>query len=860
MEGMERYFESSVPEIIRREIERSGGNEVLFFAWTGEDNRVVKVQAVARGTDECVAVPLERSFLPDVLIHNHPDGRLVPSDNDMRIASFTAGRGVGFFIVDNEAGRLYVAVEPVLKRGLKPLDVEKLAALIGAGGPFARSFPGFEEREGQKEMVRRVALSFNQDSVALIEAGTGIGKSVAYLIPSIEWALLNRERVVVSTHTIHLQEQLIGKDIPDLKRALGLDFSHVLMKGRNNYVCLNKVAEIRQDLFSFLDDEEIEQFDHITRWLEVTGDGSLSDFDFVPKAALWEKINSSSETCLGGGCGLFGRCFVNRVKRRAITAHLVVTNHHYLLADASLARSGSSILPAYERIVLDEAHNLEDSASSFFTKTVTRAGILRLLGRLYSDGKRKRGYLAFLEKQGFCEGEERHERLRREVQRVKSSAGELFDGIEDLLAALGRSGGGPEGSPGGSSFGQHPVAEMGDELLEHPLWESGVCGFLMTCRADIGTLAGSLIELMELLDRKGEERAQKQLGGFVARLGDIVKAFDIFTRRNDPPGTGRSGDGSNGAEDEEVGGGHELVRHGDEGWDEAAPSGRGEYARWLEKRKDAALVVSLVDVGAMLKNLLFKRAKSTVLTSATLAVGGNFRFIRSRLTLDGEADEAVLPSPFQYDRQMGILIPNDMVGPDHPGYVPAMASGVVQVLKKTQGKAFVLFTSYRTLNEVFEMAKGELSSAGFVTFKQGSDSRMILLDRFKRDIHSILFGTESFWEGVDVPGEALECVIITKLPFRVPTEPVEKERLERIKEMGGDPFLEYSLPQAVMKMKQGMGRLIRNRTDRGIVVILDKRIRTKRYGEAFIEAMPGGRLLEGPLARILEESGEYLSR
>ena len=491
------------------------------------------------------------------------------------------------------------------------------------------------------------------------------------------------------------------------------------MKGRNNYVCLNRAAEIRQDLFSFLDDEEIEQFDHITRMARSHRRREPFRPRFCSQGRPLGEDKLGSETCLGGACGLFGRCFVNRVKRRAISAHLVVTNHHYLLADASLARSGSSILPAYERIVLDEAHNLEDSASSFFTKTVTRAGILRLLGRLYSDGKRKRGYLAFLEKQGFCEGEERHERLRREVQRVKSSAGELFDGIEDLLAALGRSGGGPEGLPGGSSFGPHPVAEMGDELLEHPLWESGVSRFLMACRADIGNLAGSLIELMELLERKGEERAQKQLGGFVARLGDIVKAFDIFTRRNDPAGTGRSGDGSNGAGNEDAGGGQEQVRHGDDGWDEAAPSGRGEYARWLEKRKDAALVVSLVDVGAMLKNLLFKRAKSTVLTSATLAVGGSFRFIRSRLALDGEADEAVLPSPFQYDLQMGILIPTDTVGPDHPGYVPAMASGVVQVLKKTQGKAFVLFTSYRTLNEVFEMAKGELVYCGFRDVQAG---------------------------------------------------------------------------------------------------------------------------------------------
>jgi ATP-dependent DNA helicase DinG len=814
---MERYFTPEVRETAKREIHRAGGNEVLFFAWTDERNMVVRVQPVARGTGECVAVPLEQSFLPDAIIHNHPDGALTPSEQDMRIAAVIAGKGVGFFIVDNDLADVYAVVEPVLKKTVRAIDGEKLASLVSAGSRFGGFIPGFEERVGQKEMIREVCEAFNGDAFALIEAGTGIGKSAAYLIPSIEWSRVNRERVVVSTNTINLQEQLIHKDIPDLKRSLGADFSFVLMKGRSNYVCLNRVGEIRKDLFSFLDDEELDQFNQILPWIEGTEDGSLSDLTFVPKPVFWEKINSGSEMCLGGSCEYFGRCFVNRVKRKAITARLVVTNHHYLLADASLLESGASILPSYDRVVFDEAHNIEDSATSFFTRAVTLSSTARLLNRLYSEGKRKKGYLLFLQKQGLAGDDPRFKSITDLVKKARASAFELFSGIDELFTA-------PEGNadPARARTEGSSVIEMGEELRAHPLWQKSLALSFGVFRTSLGKVVESLGELAGPLERKGEEKAVKQLGGFCVRIGEILKTVDLFLSETDR-----------------------------------------DYARWMEKRREAAVSVALVEIGPTLREILFSRVKTAVLTSATLTVAGSFDFLKTRLSLERSADketrEVVIPSPFDYGRQMAVLLPTDIVDPEHPGYGEALSRSAVKILKKTGGKAFVLFTSYRIMNEVFDRVKPELDTAGFLVFRQGSESRRTLLDRFKSDIHSILFGTESFWEGVDVPGEALECVIITKLPFKVPTEPIVRARLERVRVNGGDPFLDYSLPSAVMKLKQGAGRLIRNRNDRGIVVILDRRVQTRRYGRVFLDSLQGGTRLTGVLDEILSMCGGFLT-
>jgi len=804
---LHRYFHDHVIDQMRQELSDVQGNEILFFGWADEGGKVHRVEVIARGNEESVGLPLERSYLPDVIVHNHPGDDVRPSDQDVRISSHLANRGVGFIIVSSDLSRMYVVVEPVERRKVELLDAGELTAWVSRGGPLAELLPHFEEREDQKAMIEHICDAFNRGGTALIEAGTGIGKSLAYLIPSLRWALENREKVVISTNTINLQEQLLYKDIPDLQRALNADFSHVLMKGRGNYICFNRLHEAQQDLFSLIDEEELEQFSAIVEWLGTAGEETLSHLPFVPKASLWDKINSQTGTCLGGRCHYFSTCPVNRVRRAAAGAHLIVTNHHYLLADAQLGDNTAALLPPYRRVIFDEAHNLEDSATSFFTRTVKISATLKLLGRIYSGPKKGRGYLVYLKRKGDFKGGKKLEGLMAATSEVRALLFEMFEKLEGFFSIHVRTEDGERG----------PVIELSQEVRETMFWIEevlpGVDRFYRGC----SQLAYDLFDLRQTMDAESEEMNRRQIDGFVAGLMEIVETIDLFL-----------------GEDED------------------------RYVRWIEKKGELGLFVALIEVGELLQELVFSRMETCILTSATLAVGGSFEFLKNRLSLRSTAQEISLPSPFDYDRQMLVLIPRDVSLPGHPRYIDDLSSAVLRILEKTQGKAFVLFTSYQTLEVVHERIGTDLRGQGYTVFKQGSDSRRNLLDNFKADVHSVLFGTVSFWEGVDAPGRTLECVIITKIPFKVPTEPIVKARSEKILREGGNPFLEYQVPLAVIKLRQGIGRLIRNQNDRGIIAILDPRILFKNYGSLFIDSMPSENLYRGTLTEALEHIEGFL--
>jgi len=805
---MKNLFYNDVALSIREEIKRCGGNEILFFGWIDKNLKVNRVEVVARGNDACVTVPLQRSLMPDLLIHNHPQGGLTPSDQDMEIANRIAQRGVGFVIVDNELTDMYVVVEPVIKKELEKLDEQEMVKLISSEGALSLSLPGFEEREGQKHMLGLVTRAFNNSSSALIEAGTGIGKSLAYLIPAIIWSIKNRERVVVSTNTINLQEQLLFKDIPELHKALGEEFSCVLMKGRGNYVCFTRVEEVQRDLFSFIDEQEIEQFEAILKWIQVTEDGSLSDLSFMPRMSLWEKINSQSVTCSGSSCPYFNRCFVNRIKRKALTANLIITNHHYLLADAALVEAGGSILPSYERVIIDEAHNLENTATSLFTRKVNPSSVIGLLNRLYYAQK-SRGYLVYIQKNRICQDNEICKTLMEKTTELKGTVFELFEGVEKFLQQ-------PDVRGEGITGDEYGVLEVNKALFEFPAWNELVIKNIEKFISKCIELAQDLEKLFSKLDKN--EPSQKQVEGFAARIKELVDTVSIFLNLNEK-----------------------------------------QYVRWIEQKPQIGLSISLVDAGKMLYDLLFRNAGTLVCTSATLAVGGSFDFIKKRFFLPRADIEEIIPSPFPYDENMKILLPDDSPLQEEPDYLEKLAWSILQIVRKTEGKAFVLFTSYRSLNRVVELLREGLKGRGIAVYTQGEDLRRNLFDSFKININSILCGTESFWEGVDAPGETLECVIITKLPFRVPTDPVIKARAERIREDGGNPFMEYLLPLAVIKMKQGVGRLIRKSSDRGIIVVLDSRIITRSYGRVFFDSFPPCKILRGRLSELLSEVNGFLT-
>jgi len=802
------YFTDETAEKLKSEINAAHGNEVLFFGWMGEDREVERVEVIARGNDASVAIPLEKSFLPDVIIHNHPDGCLTPSSQDVRISSLIANRSVGFFIINNKASEVYVVIEPVERREAVPLKAGELTALVSRDGPFKKLFPSFEEREGQMQMIEYVCDAFNNSVLTLIEAGTGIGKSLAYLIPSVRWALENNEKVVISTNTINLQEQLLYKDIPDLKRALGGDFTYILMKGRGNYICLNRLYEAKQDLFSLIDDEELEQFTAIEAWLETAEEASLSELPFIPKPSLWEKINSQAGICLGGSCAYFSSCSINRVRRHAAEAHLIVTNHHYLLADAQVSHSGASLLPPYRRVIFDEAHNLEDSATSFFTRSITLSGTLNIFHRMYTGPRKNKGYLAYLFKKEIFSHDEKIKRIMNDVTNARAAVAELFKKVDNFIAAVNT-----DYSPGPAV-----VIELNDEIKNHPLWEKDIVKALDVFYKECSMLINGLLEVNERLAEEGDDRTSKQIDGFITRLVEIVEAIDVFLGENDE-----------------------------------------EYVRWVEKKREAGIVVSLIEVGSVLYDLLFRRMKSIVLTSATLTVGDSFDFIKSRLSITNTCTCAQIGSSFDYDKQMKVFIPDDITEPGHPGYIKNLAESIIGVVKKTEGKAFILFTSYQTMGGVYDMVKDDLADSGFVIYKQGSESRRSLMENFKADLHSVLFGTVSFWEGVDAPGRTLECVVITKLPFKVPSEPIVRARIEKIRERGGNAFLDYYVPLAVIKMKQGIGRLIRNKKDRGIIVILDRRILVKNYGSLFLHSIPTKNIFKGHFTDVLEAAGTFLA-
>ncbi len=800
-------FREEVIAFMRGEIHGAQGREVLFFGWTDSQGMVNRAEVIARGNDESVGLPLERSYLPDVIIHNHPEDQVTPSEQDIHMSSHIANRGVGFFIVNNTITDVYVVVEPVEKRKLLPLDADKLMSWVEAGGPFSESLPDFEERDDQKEMIAYICDAFNSGRSALIEAGTGIGKSLAYLIPSVRWSIDNSEKIVISTNTINLQEQLLYKDIPDLKKVMDEDFAYILMKGRGNYICFNRLDEAQQDLFSLIDEGEFEQFNAIVEWLKTAEEESLSHLPFVPKPSLWEKINSQSGICLGGRCPHFGRCPVNRIRRDAARAHIVVTNHHYLLADAQLGENNASLLPPYRRVIIDEAHNLEDSATSFFTKRVKLSTALKLLGRIYSGPRKSKGYLVFLQKRKSLEGDDALSGLMTATVQVRSLLFVMFEKFDEFFALHAQSDG----------KDREVVLEINEEVKNDRYWAGDLLPALNLFYRGCSQLASDLFDLRQRLDGEADEMARRQVEGLVTGLMEIAQTIDLFL-----------------GEDE------------------------GRYVRWIEKKAEIGIVVAPIEVGELLQELVFGKMQSAVLTSATLTVGGSFEFLKDRLAIEGPDLEVSLPSPFEYDSQMMILIPQDVAEPGHPRCYDDISKAILGILERTGGKAFVLFTSYKTLEIIHDRVGEMLKSMGYAVFKQGGDSRRNLLDHFKADIHSVLFGTVSFWEGVDAPGKTLECVIITKLPFKVPSEPIIKARSKKILERGGNPFLDYQVPLAVIKLRQGVGRLIRNRRDRGIIVILDPRILFKRYGSIFLESMPSSNVYRGTLKGVLEQTERFI--
>jgi len=620
----------------------------------------------------------------------------------------------------------------------------------------------FEPRAGQRAMALAVAETLSQGGVLLAEAGTGTGKTLAYLVP----AILSRQRVLVSTGTKNLQEQIYFKDLPVLREALGVPFKAAYMKGRANYLCLHRLDQLRaspavpHDFVSMVDE-----------WLRVTETGDRAELsDLAEDSVTWHDVSATADTCLGNDCPQYQECYVTRMRQRAAESDVVIVNHHLLCADASVRQSSyGEVIPECHYAVLDEAHQLEDVATQYFGIAVSNYRV----DDLVRDGERAINLGSI---------EDADSNIRRSLRRVDDHAREFFGRL--ALARQSR-----------GSFGEERLRISGQwfgDIIDEGL---GLISGLDAVERDMSRMAGT---------GTAGSVANEDATSLAKRSAELRENLSFLLEASNPA-----------------------------------------FVYFLETRnRGVFLRAAPIDVSSIIRAQLLDRMRATVLTSATLTVEGSFDYVKRRLGAD-DATGLRVPSEFDFTEQAILYLPRHMPAPKSPDYGEAVAREVLDLLRRTEGRAFVLFTSYAMLRSVRDRVELDLP---YPLIVQGTAPRSALLSQFRSTPNAVLFATSSFWQGVDVIGEQLSCVIIDKLPFASPGDPITAARIEAINAEGGDAFQEYQVPLAILAMLQGLGRLIRHRTDRGLLAVLDPRLRTMGYGRRFLDSFPPAPVTQNPEA------------
>jgi ATP-dependent DNA helicase DinG len=650
-----------------------------------------------------------------------------------------------------------------LKNVVSSEFVERVHAFFSETGPLSKA-KNFEFRPEQQEMAAAVAQALEEERHLVIEAGTGVGKSLAYLAPAILFGLERHKKAIVSTYTINLQEQLLYKDIPILKKVLPVEFEAALMKGRQNYLCPRRLKRALESVKELFTGPEASELQRLAEWAGTTRDGSLSDLSVEPDPRVWTQVCSEAHICTQKTCGQDPHCFYQRARKRLLAADLIVLNHTLLFIllgspDAQQEREGGFLFPN-DFIIFDEAHTVEQVASKQIGIGVSQYGLRSTIQRLYNARTRKGLFT-----------------VMRDAVGVRLAA-ELVEDVDKFFAAVEAK----SNFRKGREFRVRDVDFVPDTIN--------------------GRLTALQARIAEAVKRADDEILKAELQEFGRRICDARDGIAIFLEQSAP-----------------------------------------EHVYWVERtgktERFLALNAAPIDLAPVLRRMLFRENCCCVMTSATLAVGrADLAYFRER-TGATEAEPLQLGSPFDFQRQMKMFIVQKMPDPRDAAYQKELERWIAHFVAKTDAGAFVLFTSYRDMQQVGGAMQKFFVENGMNLLMQGAGApRSKLLEQFKSTPRSVLFGTDSFWGGVDVPGEALSNVIITRLPFAVPDHPLIEAKLELIEERGGDPFTEYSLPEAILKLRQGVGRLIRTKSDRGIIVILDNRIVTRPYGRAFMQALP----------------------
>jgi ATP-dependent DNA helicase DinG len=685
-----------------------------------------------------------------------------------------------------------------------------------------------------------IIRGFNADGLVAAEAGTGVGKSFAYLLPAIHYALGNDERIVISTATITLQQQLFEKDIPLVAGALNTNVKAALLKGRGNYLCRRRLTDALRE--PALDDEEVEVLHRIASWAETTRNGSKTDLAFVPAENLWSRVCSEADLCMGMRCPERERCFVFAARREAADARILVVNHHLLFADLAARREGAGydntvVLPPFTRVIVDEAHTMEGAATSFFSQSWSRLGINRQLGRLYRRRRTGRQGLLFRLAALAPAPDDKIDEAVAAIDQIRAAADNL-----DLSA--------------GELCGNEGVFRLCPRRSDA---EGVLFPGLVALRKKIHALAEIIRNLLEQVNPPDADNpAIWEIKPVVRRLETIAGTCASFIEYRERP--------------------REVM------WLERNRSSGGEP--WV------TFNVTPVDVAPSLREALFEPNKTVICVSATLTVAnsgtsaygrggvreevwkndgegggtpgglGPFAYWASRTGLDPAAGRelftGIFPSPFPYAKSVLLAVPADAPLPEDHAYQAFVNQSAAQLTAAAGGSALILFTSYQSLRSAYAAAQPELQELGIRCLKQGDDDRTRLLQSFLADESSVLFATDSFWEGVDAPGDTLRLVILCRLPFRTPNDPVFEARREALEQRGGNPFMELSLPESVMKFKQGFGRLMSRSSDHGVVAVLDGRLLRKRYGEFFLRSLPETKTCFGDLGTILQTMENFL--